>query len=51
MGLMAVFDFPDLLSHFRKLLGECRELYVSSGQLVIDEHPDSIPETPENSSS
>lgn len=45
---MAKFEFPDLPSHFRQLLGECRELYVSSGQLVVNEHPDSLPDTPEH---
>ena len=43
MARMATFDFPDLPSHFRQLLGECRELYVSSGQLIASEHPDLLP--------
>ncbi len=45
---MATFDFPDLPSHFRQLLGECRELYVSSGQLIASEHPDLLPESGEH---
>jgi hypothetical protein len=48
MGRMATFDFPDLPSHFRQLLGECRELYVSSGQLVANEHPHLLPESDEH---
>ena len=47
-GRMAIFDFPDLPSHFRQLLGECRELYVSSGQLIANEHPDLLPESGEH---
>ncbi len=45
---MATFDFPDLPSHFRQLLGDCRELYVSSGQLIANEHPDLLPESAEH---
>ncbi|MGI9427540.1 MAG: AAA family ATPase, partial [Bythopirellula sp.] len=45
---MAKFEFPELPSHFRKLLGECRELYVSSGQRIANEHPELLPETPEH---
>ena len=45
---MATFDFPDLPSHFRQLLGECRELYLSSGQLVVDEYPSQLPKSPEH---
>jgi len=48
MGRMATFDFPDLPSHFRQLLGECRDLYVSSGQLIADEHPDLLPKSDEH---
>ena len=48
MGRMAIFDFPDLPSHFRQLLGECRDLYVSSGQLIANEHPDLLPESGEH---
>lgn len=45
---MSNFEFPDLPSHFRKLLGECRDLYVSSAQRIVNEHPDMLPETPEH---
>ncbi len=45
---MATFDFPDLPSHFRQLLGECRELYLSSGQRIAKEHPDLLPESEEH---
>lgn len=48
MGFMANFEFPDLPSHFRKLLGECRELYISSGQLIASEHPEMLPGTSEH---
>ena len=48
MGRMATFDFPDLPSHFRQLLGECQDLYVSSGQLIAHEHPDLLPKTEEH---
>lgn len=36
---MPTFEFPDLPSQFRQLLGQCRDLYVSSGELVAREHP------------
>ncbi|NOY42598.1 MAG: AAA family ATPase [Planctomycetes bacterium] len=42
---MTDFEIPDLPAHFRQLLVECRELYVSSGKLVVDEHPGSLPQT------
>ena len=45
---MSNFEFPDLPSHFRKLLGECRDLYVSSAQRIVNEQPDMLPETPEH---
>lgn len=48
MGLMSTFEFPDLPSHFRQLLGECRELYVSSGTRIANEHPELLPQTPEH---
>jgi SpoVK/Ycf46/Vps4 family AAA+-type ATPase len=35
---MTMFDFPDLPSQFRQLLGQCRDLYVSSGELAAREH-------------
>ena len=35
---MLPFDVPDLPSHFRRLLGECRQLYVSSGRQIAAEH-------------
>jgi len=45
---MSTFEIPDLPSHFRTLLGECRELYVSSGQRIANEHPDLLPDSPEH---
>lgn len=45
---MTSFDFPDLPSHFRQLLGECRELYLSSGQLIANQYPDLLPKSPEH---
>ncbi|MEM9658030.1 MAG: AAA family ATPase, partial [Planctomycetota bacterium] len=35
---MSSFDFPDLPSQFRQLLGECQQLYISSGELAAREH-------------
>ena len=35
---MPTFPFPDLPSQFRQLLGQCRDLYVSSGELVARDH-------------
>ncbi|MCG8448475.1 MAG: AAA family ATPase [Pirellulales bacterium] len=45
---MTTLDTPDLPSHFRQLLGECRELYVSSGKLIVNEYPDQLPKSPEH---
>ena len=45
MSRMASFEFPDLPAHFRQLLDECRELYVSSGRRIATEHPDLLPES------
>ena len=42
---MSTFEFPDLPSQFRQLLGQCRDLYVSSGELCIREFPDLVPKT------
>jgi hypothetical protein len=39
---MPTFDFPDLPSQFRQLLGKCRELYVSSGELAARENPQQL---------
>lgn len=33
----------ELLSQFRRLLDECRDLYVSSGELCMREYPDLVP--------
>jgi hypothetical protein len=44
---MPPFDVPDLPSHFRRLLGECRQLYVSSGRQIVTEHPHLIAEPAE----
>ncbi len=38
----------DLPSHFRQLLDDCQELYVSSGRLLVREFPDQLPESPEH---
>ena len=48
MGGMANFQFPELPSHFRKLLGECRDLYVTSAQRIVNEHPEMLPQTPDH---
>ena len=42
---MASFDSPDLPDRFREVLKECRELYVCSGRLIVDEHPDWLPQS------
>ena len=44
---MTSFDFPDLPSQFRQLLGACRELYVSSGELAAREHAHLLPDSGE----
>lgn len=41
---MTDFDSPLLPSQFRDLLDQCRQLYVSSGQLCLHEHPDLVPQ-------
>lgn len=45
---MSSFDFPDLPSQFRQLLGQCRDLYVSSGELAAREHAQLLPSTGES---
>lgn len=42
---MPTFQFPDLPSQFRQLLGQCRDLYISSGELCVREFPDQVPQT------
>ncbi|QEG32960.1 AAA family ATPase [Bythopirellula goksoeyrii] len=42
---MPNFEFPDLPSQFRQLLGQCRDLYVSSGELCVREFPNLVPKT------
>ncbi|WP_428305223.1 AAA family ATPase [Lacipirellula sp.] len=39
---MSTFEFPDLPSQFRQLLGKCRDLYVSSGELAVRENPQQL---------
>jgi hypothetical protein len=39
---------PDLPSHFRRLLDHCRELYLSSAQRIVDEHPQQLSGTAES---
>ncbi len=45
MVLMPTFEFSDLPSHFRQLLGQCRELYLSSGEQCVRDFPDQVPQT------
>jgi hypothetical protein len=42
---MPTFEFSDLPSQFRQLLGQCRDLYLSSGELCVREFPDQVPQT------
>jgi len=42
---MSTFDFPDLPSQFRQLLGKCRDLYVSSGELAARDNPQQLEAT------
>jgi hypothetical protein len=42
---MPTFEFSDLPSQFRQLLGQCRDLYISSGELCVREFPDQVPQT------
>ncbi|MBL9162554.1 MAG: AAA family ATPase [Planctomycetaceae bacterium] len=42
---MSTFDFPDLPSQFRQLLGKCRDLYVSSGELAAHDNPQQLEAT------
>lgn len=42
---MPTFEFSDLPSQFRQLLGQCRDLYRSSGELCVHEFPDQVPQT------
>jgi hypothetical protein len=44
---MSSFPFPDLPSQFRQLLGQCQELYVSSGELAAREHAHLLSESGE----
>ncbi len=39
------FEFSDLPSQFRQLLGQCRDLYFSSGEQCVREFPDQVPQT------
>ena len=41
---MTKFDSAGLPSQFRGLLDQCRQLYVSSGELCVHEHPDLVPQ-------
>jgi AAA+ superfamily predicted ATPase len=42
---MSTFEFSDLPSQFRQLLGQCRALYLSSGEICVREFPDQTPQT------
>ena len=42
---MSTFDFPDLPSQFRQLLGKCRDLYVSSGEVAARDNPQQLETT------
>lgn len=44
MGRMAEPVSADVAEQFRRLLGECRALYVSSGELCLREYPDLVPQ-------
>ena len=39
------FEFSDLPSQFRQLLGQCRDLYLSSGEQCVRDFPDQVPQT------
>ena len=41
---MTDFNSPRLPAQFRGLLDQCRQLYVSSGELCVHEHPDLVPQ-------
>jgi hypothetical protein len=43
MARMSSFEFSDLPSQFRQMLGKCRDLYVSAGEQVAREHPEVLP--------
>ncbi|QDS99833.1 AAA family ATPase [Adhaeretor mobilis] len=45
---MSSFEFPDLPSQFRQLLGQCRDLYVSSGERAAREHAHLLPSPAES---
>ncbi len=45
---MSTSEFLDLSSQFRQLLGQCRELYVSSGELCAHEHSHLLPKSGEH---
>ncbi|MAT71698.1 MAG: AAA family ATPase [Planctomycetaceae bacterium] len=44
---MSTFEFTDLPSQFRQMLGKCRDLYVSSGELAAREHAHLLPHSGE----
>jgi SpoVK/Ycf46/Vps4 family AAA+-type ATPase len=44
MGHMT-FEFSDLPSQFRQLLGQCRELYLSAGEQCVRDFPDQLPQS------
>ena len=46
MASMAEFEFSDLPSQFRQLLGKCRDLYVSSGELIAHDHAAALDRSP-----
>lgn len=39
------FEFSDLPSQFRQLLGQCRELYLSAGEQCVRDFPDQLPQS------
>ncbi len=39
------FEFSDLPSQFRQLLGQCRNLYLSAGEQCVRDFPDQLPQS------
>lgn len=39
---------PEQVSHFQQTLEECRELYLTSGKLIVDNYPQLLPKSPEH---
>ncbi|MCA9230047.1 MAG: AAA family ATPase [Planctomycetales bacterium] len=41
-------ESPDLPARFQQTIAECQQLYYSSGQLIVSEYPDLLPNTGEH---